>query len=85
MNDGESRTAIVTGGSSGMRRAIAESLARNGDRVVIIGRSKERLVETAEDIGPAVSWRQADVGRRRGVWGHGRAGKRRRIRQGLHD
>ena len=52
MNDGDSRTVIVTGGNSGLGRAIAEAFAQNGDRVVIVGRDKEQLIKTAEDLGP---------------------------------
>jgi NADP-dependent 3-hydroxy acid dehydrogenase YdfG len=40
-------TAVVTGGSSGIGRAIALSLAACGAHVGIVGRSSERLAETA--------------------------------------
>src|SRR5271165_7036516 len=42
--------ALVTGGSSGIGRAIAESLATSGARVAITGRNKGRLVEAASAI-----------------------------------
>jgi 3-oxoacyl-[acyl-carrier protein] reductase len=42
--------ALVTGGSSGIGRAIAESLAKSEARVAITGRDKNRLTEAASAI-----------------------------------
>lgn len=44
------RTAIVTGGSRGIGRAIAVALAKDGARVIICGRNQEALRQTAEEI-----------------------------------
>ena len=44
---------VVTGASSGLGRAIAVELARNGARVVLAGRDQARLAETAEALGGA--------------------------------
>jgi NAD(P)-dependent dehydrogenase (short-subunit alcohol dehydrogenase family) len=41
------RTALVTGPTSGLGRAAADSLASLGARVVLVGRSRERLSGTA--------------------------------------
>ena len=41
---------LITGGSSGIGRAIAESLASSGARVAITGRDKRRLAEAAESM-----------------------------------
>jgi 3-oxoacyl-[acyl-carrier protein] reductase len=47
--DGE--VAIVTGGSSGIGRAVCLALAAEGARVVVVGRSPERTRETSEQLG----------------------------------
>jgi len=44
------RVALVTGGGSGICRGIAAAYARFGADVCIVGRSRERLVETAAEI-----------------------------------
>jgi len=43
-------TALVTGGSGGIGRAIAEILAASGARVAITGRDKQRLAKAAESM-----------------------------------
>jgi NADP-dependent 3-hydroxy acid dehydrogenase YdfG len=47
-----SKTAVVTGASSGIGAATAAALAADGFRVVLGARRTERLVEVAERIGP---------------------------------
>jgi len=57
-----SKVAIVTGGGSGIGRASALALARNGFTVVITGRRKDALEETARMAGEApIDPFQADV------------------------
>jgi len=43
--------ALITGGTSGIGRAIAHSLAASGARVAITGRDEKRLAETARELG----------------------------------
>jgi len=43
--------ALITGGSAGIGRAIAETLAASGARVAITGRNKEHLEEAARTLG----------------------------------
>ena len=59
------RTAVVTGGGSGVGRAIALKLAQQGCRVVIFGRREEALRETMRLAGrdsPRIALQVCDVG-----------------------
>jgi NAD(P)-dependent dehydrogenase (short-subunit alcohol dehydrogenase family) len=44
------KVAIVTGAGSGIGRAIAIALAREGAQIALIGRSRDKLDETAAEI-----------------------------------
>jgi dehydrogenase/reductase SDR family protein 4 len=59
----ESKTAIVTGASRGIGRAIAEAFVREGANVVICGRKQETLDRVAKEIGPRVRPFACHVGR----------------------
>jgi 3-oxoacyl-[acyl-carrier protein] reductase len=61
----DARIAVVTGGGTGIGRAVAAALAGQGDEVVILGRRAEVLERAAAELG--VRWRQADVTRRQDV------------------
>ncbi|OLZ71044.1 dehydrogenase [Streptomyces sp. IMTB 2501] len=66
----DGRAAVVTGGSSGIGRAIAKALARAGARVVVVARGKEHLEETVgelTDAGGTAAWVAGDLGTRAGV------------------
>ena len=53
MSNFKGRWIIVTGASSGIGRAVAIELARHGARPILMGRSAERLAETAAALGGA--------------------------------
>jgi 2-deoxy-D-gluconate 3-dehydrogenase len=56
------RTALVTGGSSGIGAAIAASLAEAGARVVLIGRNEANLRAVQQGIGAAAEVFPWDLG-----------------------
>lgn len=58
------RKIIITGGNSGIGRAIAEAFVNAGAQVAIIGRDQDRLLKTAEALAPDTIWYQADVSQR---------------------
>ena len=60
------RLFVVSGGGTGIGRAIAERLAADGDRVLIVGRRGDVLARAADRINgeigvEVVSWHVADV------------------------
>ncbi|HEX4205726.1 MAG TPA: SDR family oxidoreductase [Ktedonobacteraceae bacterium] len=55
------QTILITGGNSGMGRAIAEAFVQRHAQVIIIGRNEETLRTTASSLGTQASWYRADV------------------------
>jgi NAD(P)-dependent dehydrogenase (short-subunit alcohol dehydrogenase family) len=57
----DGRVAVVTGGASGIGRAIVEQYVAEGARVVIADINREQGTELAARLGPAAVFRPVDV------------------------
>src|SRR5277367_5312257 len=56
------KTFLVTGGTSGMGRAVVKRLSAEGARVIITGRNKSALENTTEQLGTSVVPFESDAG-----------------------
>jgi NAD(P)-dependent dehydrogenase (short-subunit alcohol dehydrogenase family) len=63
----DGRVALVTGGSSGIGRAIAGALARAGASVVVVARREAELAATVAELADRGAWVSADLGSRDAV------------------
>jgi NAD(P)-dependent dehydrogenase (short-subunit alcohol dehydrogenase family) len=59
----QNKVAIVTGGSSGIGRAIAKRFAAEGAFVYVVGRREKELAETVAEIGSNAAPIRADLAR----------------------
>jgi NAD(P)-dependent dehydrogenase (short-subunit alcohol dehydrogenase family) len=61
------QTAVIIGGTSGIGRRLAETLARRGEKVFISGRDKARAQAVAKEIGGDVFGLGLDLARPEGI------------------
>ena len=55
------KTAIITGGGTGIGKAIASKFIEEGATVIIVGRRKEKIIQTSEELGHKAIGIQCDV------------------------
>jgi meso-butanediol dehydrogenase/(S,S)-butanediol dehydrogenase/diacetyl reductase len=55
------KTAIITGGGSGIGLATARAFCKEGAKVILFGRRKEKLVSAADELGDSVLIVQGDM------------------------
>ena len=56
------KCAIVTGGAGGLGRAIAEWLLSIDRQIILVGRTEEKLKQTAKELGGSVPYYVLDTG-----------------------
>jgi gluconate 5-dehydrogenase len=55
------KTALITGGGSGIGKSIASCMITAGARVIITGRHRDVLEQTCKELGPALSFLVHDI------------------------
>ncbi len=61
MTDMTGRSAVITGGGSGLGAAIARSLHSQGAEVILVGRDEAKLAAVTAGLGSRARWLTADV------------------------
>jgi NAD(P)-dependent dehydrogenase (short-subunit alcohol dehydrogenase family) len=62
-NKDTQKTAIITGGASGLGFAIAQKFAEHNIRIFIIGRDEAKLKEACQSLGPLAGYVTLDLNR----------------------
>lgn len=57
----QGKTILVTGGATGIGRAICRELSSLGARVIMAARNEERLEEASAELGDRVSWHAVNI------------------------
>jgi NAD(P)-dependent dehydrogenase (short-subunit alcohol dehydrogenase family) len=61
MTDKEQKTAIITGGASGIGLAITKKFIGNGIRSILVGRDEKKLKEVCASLGDLANWIRCDI------------------------
>jgi NAD(P)-dependent dehydrogenase (short-subunit alcohol dehydrogenase family) len=64
------KTALITGGATGIGFAIASEMIDAGAHVIIVGRREAVLQEAAEKLGSACTWLSFDITNSEGIPGY---------------
>ncbi len=61
MSDASGRSVVLSGATSGIGKAAARALAKEGARVTLVGRNEALLSGLASELGAATDWVVADL------------------------
>lgn len=61
------KTAIITGGASGLGLATTKKFVEQNIRTIIIGRNEHNLAEVAKNLGPLCTYKVFDLGNLKGI------------------
>ncbi len=65
--DPKTKTAIVTGGASGLGFATAKKFVENNIKTIIVGRNENNLTEACKNLGELCSYKVFDLSDLKGV------------------
>jgi len=65
--DSNIKTAIITGGASGLGLATVKKFVANGIKTIIIGRNEKNLAEVAQNLGSLCSYKVFDLSNLKGI------------------
>ena len=65
--DTKTKTAIITGGASGLGFAIAKKFVENNIKTIIIGRNENSLAKTCKSLGELCSYKVFDLSNLKGI------------------